>query len=1270
MNKELVSMFNRSFYRWLEKNPTQYNAIDLSLISENYIEQYLFILINHLDSLISKETEKRSFDNVLIFYPDITRLDMIKDFTSKMSDYLLKKDSPLIISEQHIENNAVTLAEKLNLIKTETTVIIIDPEKITKNKKDHVNITESRTPELEVDQLGAIIKQLHDNSISDSIYISCCSGFNPNSDIKKFTAFFDEMPYVGLYSYYNEGESHKRIEQALSLAKSHLQENDITSSYKSIYECDDIDDKNFVFLQILDEFNYKNNGLYTPHIVQMIKETDLETDLSLQSATNLARICIRSQCYTPASKLLWKIDSYNKTPEQLEGLIYLVKQTNNQDLQDKWLSELEDVYPDSELLLENKIIAALKEENYDEAANSFELLDYSHKDKSTFLRSFSEWISNEQLDIHKLLLQGKENNELQTFIISVVKKWFLKRLRYTECIAIIYDEEHSLSDEELVSSSQQIFESWFLNKKDNEDKDSETLQQILMKLLDETLGRVFNVGVDPRLRELFKDTFDYSRSGLIGRAMLAYLTYSNFTKKKIIINDSIKPPYTKINNENFDEKLKSSLCYISQINGACLGITLIPQEILGSNREELWAFLERLQSVMIAAASDYEDEKDLDMFKSMLFIANSAAIYAAPCAIDLDIIKNIGSILSTIGKFQAGRDMAEMALQLAGVDALRQTHAGIAAAEIYHRQNHLHAAMFYLNAVKIENAITSNLFFSWSNLLIRILRDCGITEIALRAVQSSREVLIALEGDVYANNKHVYDFLDLSVKFKDFLLSDSQKEIELQSLIDSAKNIAALELSHTNNLAPILTLSLQIRDIVNLQGWTLDEDFKDIIEELILAGTPGHTPSGLISAFKDLYEIRNVDGLMKFYNLVTGTRYAGDRAYDDHNLHFYAAIFLRKVPASSVKDTVFAGEMLMDHAYSSNSSLQHGVAFDRYNNIDEPHDFAKNYAQRNKITIYMLILDDQKNPSLVCWEPGYDGRMIEQSLWKFNYSAFMEWKLTFPYQYGFEDSQSEKFFNTEAFFNIFFDIIGPCVWLVDILLHSWVPNLTITPSGFAGLKAPISCAPSLAWLNQVNLSPIKTNGKCLSWISTADEKHNTLKTLAEEFNREGGVFQKFNVTHSGYSHLPVGFENAELVIVAAHGGVTNPEQQFHSISDEGNLRVHYNELARKLRNCGVVILFVCSAGRHDNHPDAATTNGLVKSLLDEGCCTVIASPWPLNAMMTFKWLPPFMEKWMNGETINDSVFHANSETAEYYSFQYGNCLALNIYGDGSRCFNT
>ena len=45
-----------------------------------------------------------------------------------------------------------------------------------------------------------------------------------------------------------------------------------------------------------------------------------------------------------------------------------------------------------------------------------------------------------------------------------------------------------------------------------------------------------------------------------------------------------------------------------------------------------------------------------------------------------------------------------------------------------------------------------------------------------------------------------------------------------------------------------------------------------------------------------------------------------------------------------------------------------------------------------------------------------------------------------------------------------------------------------------------------------------------------------------------------------------------------------------------------------LSNVGVVILFVCSGGRLDAHPNENTTIGLTKQLLGKGCRAVIAPP--------------------------------------------------------------
>jgi hypothetical protein len=70
--------------------------------------------------------------------------------------------------------------------------------------------------------------------------------------------------------------------------------------------------------------------------------------------------------------------------------------------------------------------------------------------------------------------------------------------------------------------------------------------------------------------------------------------------------------------------------------------------------------------------------------------------------------------------------------------------------------------------------------------------------------------------------------------------------------------------------------------------------------------------------------------------------------------------------------------------------------------------------------------------------------------------------------------------------------------------------------------------------------------------------------------------------------------------------------------------------------------------------------------MDQGCGTVIASPWPLDTRVPSHWLPAFLEEWEAGKSVIEATFSAN----EYVSRQMGDsptiALAMNVFGDPLR----
>jgi CHAT domain-containing protein len=139
-----------------------------------------------------------------------------------------------------------------------------------------------------------------------------------------------------------------------------------------------------------------------------------------------------------------------------------------------------------------------------------------------------------------------------------------------------------------------------------------------------------------------------------------------------------------------------------------------------------------------------------------------------------------------------------------------------------------------------------------------------------------------------------------------------------------------------------------------------------------------------------------------------------------------------------------------------------------------------------------------------------------------------------------------------------------------------------------------------------------------------------------------------------------------LVIVAAHGSILPEGRYVQRISNDAELALYPAVLANAVRKSAVVILFICSGGRLDTHPNAETTIGLVRQILDAGCATVIAAPWPLDIRVPSHWLPAFLKHWTAGQTVIEASYAGNQNVAQQMGDSPLDSLAMNVFGDPFR----
>jgi hypothetical protein len=233
----------------------------------------------------------------------------------------------------------------------------------------------------------------------------------------------------------------------------------------------------------------------------------------------------------------------------------------------------------------------------------------------------------------------------------------------------------------------------------------------------------------------------------------------------------------------------------------------------------------------------------------------------------------------------------------------------------------------------------------------------------------------------------------------------------------------------------------------------------------------------------------------------------------------------------------------------------------------------------------------------------------------------------------------------------------PMLLIPDVRLQSIPPNLILVGERIAGFDIPIAVAPSMTWLKAIRSVQHVATGSRTAWIPASEP---TLVTLATVLS---SPLADYEFSTSLDPLPPSHMKNSDIAVIGAHGGLQEQNEWFQAVTDKVSTRLTTRDLAAKLSGCAVVVLFVCSGGRLDPHPFASVAVGLPQLLLDHGCRTVIASPWPLDITVANHWLPAFLSLLVQGQTVISANHAANKRVAAQLNSHPMLSLAMNVFGD-------
>lgn len=679
-------------------------------------------------------------------------------------------------------------------------------------------------------------------------------------------------------------------------------------------------------------------------------------------------------------------------------------------------------------------------------------------------------------------------------------------------------------------------------------------------------------------------------------------------------------------------------------------LTSIPSELLQVPPDSLlWLVKNTLKQF-----SDLQDSREERGFDNVIGLGLLIAPQATDPDGDLDILRYSSARYIAANKAQKARDLSEQALQSSAGNDMRKRLGWSVFADAYHRCKSLNEALIGMScALSLRISIYPEQAYQDLSLLIRIYRDLHFLAEARRL--ADRLIVFCSEvdlDDAYA--KRVQTLL-LQIRMIEALDHSETLKEELPVLCQQAAAHCALLREEEEELSPAVVILAQVVQQSIAAGIPVDSEMSQILADH-LAVLPG-TMADLVQ----LIDPSVADGQKLFAHAgrIQKARYSEDVALDLIQLGVATRRFLDSDAALSDATTVaFAIEALTNHAIKG--SLEGG--YSPFEKIDRSITMAEGIVKRG---VDVLMLGLSERGSLVVLPFGEKvARSYREPRDVFSGKKYQRWTKRFPYDYGTANEPMNLFYQTLEGIGTSAALSRPTLLVMDNSLHQMPPNLIMAGETFAGRTVPMASAPSLSWVWHT-ASQARAASKRSAWISTeyAEDRRPALTMIAERLQQ---TFADYGIELRTSGEIPDFLRDCEIAIVAAHGSILPEGRYIQRISNDSDLTLYPSALASALGNSTIAILFICSGGRLDSHPISETAVGLVTQLMNEGCGTVIASPWPLDTRVPSHWLPAFLEQWEAGKSVIEANFAANRYVSQQMGDSPAHALAMNVFGDPLR----
>jgi hypothetical protein len=962
----------------------------------------------------------------------------------------------------------------------------------------------------------------------------------------------------------------------------------------------------------------------------IIKEmSDCNSIVSAEASINFSRIALQAGERELATRLIdGQIDKIF-TQQELELALLVSTDLKRYDLAKEAYDRLQGLFEISIILKENKYLRLLElvSEDTPEDLNS-RIFGFDEVD--LFIVKTSELIkeSNE-------LIQTSQNQESLSLIYITNAIKAAKSKDYIASIeSSIKVDSSSLFKHRSVYKIIYCLEQLILlgvDISENEDLINVTLNEIIEF-----------VAINPDLTNLRTKLFSlvsiesFGKYGLPALASIALKLASRGLRiNKVKNEEKASVPIDQV----FDY-IDKAFAWMGEESVIEVGVSSLPERLIP---EDVDGHLTSLKKLLNHGVQDGSGE--LHVTEKLAYVICLLAPHADKLiAEDLFALKLLANYFWSQNNPQQARNLAEQTLEVSLNDATRMLIAWGCYSDIYLRQaKPLDALIACCCSFSIDEEIEPEHAFEIIYLLAKITRDLYLFDISLEITANASKLVDNYEIGIKASLR--LQNLNAGIKLHKIV---SWKSQEASSLINELTSLSKQVIEEGEEILPTAILLCQAVEKVKHEGLKLQQDTIEVLKEI-----SNKLPSSTLEKIRVMSSLTpEIHEIFSLNDSVQIGVFSQDRPEDLKVVKHLARRNLCHDSSNFDKKDLFnLLELLSDSATDSKTPQNE---LDRH----ELFDYATSLSSQG-FTVLQIALNSDGDLRGAIIKNGIFEPLPETKAFREN---LLTWQKTYPHKYGnVRDHEGNNvFYETMSELEILIPDTERLIVCAEPKLQQIPLNILQINREFLGETTSSCYVPSISWLKQLSEREKVKRNKRSAWISISQD---SLGTLEIAHSRLTPVFEEYHFEVSIESKIPFHCSNSQLAVITAHGGIANDNGHFKKIADEQEFFFSPTTLASSIKNCGVIVLFVCSGGKLDESPYSETTFGLPKLLLENSCDTVIASPWPLDSFFIHRWLEVFIKEWDSGSCALDACFYANKTIMEENSYFAGKGLAMTLFGN-------